>query len=112
MATAKQLNDSYKSFEETRSEEALQHLLLVIGDHVKMKFSDRYNVEDLSQDILLKVWQSIDPTCVDPRAPFDGRSSFSTWLSMVMQGILLNDIRDSEEYESVGTGFDLSLLER
>lgn len=114
MATSQNLNKAYKTFIENVSDSNLDTLLKQVQDLCLPLFKDseqRTEAEDLTQDIMLYVWQSVDPRCPLPTAPFQGKSSFSTWLGGVINNRLMWSIRDNEEYISVGSYDDLALLE-
>ena len=117
MASAKKLNNYYNEYEKYQSLEHLENLLGIVRQHVIDSLSKnkdlKYRSEDVAQDVLFKVWRSIDRRCTASFESFDSsKSSFSTWLSMVSTGIISKELRDSEEYESIGATTDLVEVER
>ena len=109
MATAKKLNEAYDGYAGDPSEDSLKVLLETVRTHTKDKLYEQPEAEDLAQDVTIKVWQVVDRTCKHPLPPLAGTSSFSTWLSAVIQNHLSNWLlRDSEKYESVGSSYDLT----
>lgn len=110
MATAKTLNESYQNFLESKDGNVGLNVLL---GNVREHALSKYPNEDVVQEVVLEVWRRVDPRCSNPLAPYDAtRSSFSTWISLIVKTMISHDIEAKEPLDYVGSAYDLAQLEK